>query len=66
MNNTVSSWSELPQDLKILDWEVHIWRIFIDVNSSIIKTRLPVLNANEQVKAARFRFDKDKELSVVY
>lgn len=50
MNNTMDSWLKPPLSLKLSNQGVHVWRIFIgiDINTSIIKTILPILSADEQ------------------
>jgi 4'-phosphopantetheinyl transferase len=60
MNNIASLWSKPPKNLVISNQEVHIWRIFIDIDSPIIKTYLPILSIDEQEKANRFCFLNDR------
>jgi 4'-phosphopantetheinyl transferase len=60
MNNIASLWSKPPKNLVISNQEVHIWRIFIDIDNPIIKTYLPVLSIDELEKANRFCFPNDR------
>lgn len=60
MNNIASLWSKPPKNLVISNREVHIWRTFIDIDSPIIKTYLPVLSIDELEKANRFYFPNDR------
>ncbi|BAZ11493.1 4'-phosphopantetheinyl transferase [Calothrix sp. NIES-4071] len=65
MSKAVDSWLSPPLKLKLSSQEVHIWRVYIDTDDSIIKKLQALLSADERSLAARFRFEKDSAKYIV-
>ncbi len=65
MSKAVNSWFQPPLNLKLSSQEVHVWRVFIDTEDSIVKKLQLLLSADECSKAARFRFEKDSAKYIV-
>lgn len=60
-----AAWSTPPEDLKLKQNEVHIWRVCLDVTDSTIEYLLPTLCVAERQRAERFHFQKDRKQFVV-
>lgn len=53
-------WSQPPKDLNLRNDEVHVWRTTLDLAPTRIESLYAVLTADEQARAARFFFQKDR------
>ena len=58
-------WHLPPPDLKLLAGQLHIWRVAQDVPAASLGVYWPLLSADEQARAARFRFDRDRTFYIV-
>jgi 4'-phosphopantetheinyl transferase len=58
-------WQQAPSDISLPDDEVHVWRARLDRTDSSVKKYLGALSQDEQERAARFRFDKDRTHFIV-
>jgi len=54
-------WVPPPDDLKLPDEEVHVWRAGLDLPTAQLERLHRVLSPDEQEKAARFHFEKDRQ-----
>lgn len=53
-------WKAPPEDLTISTDEVHVWRVFLDQPNSLIEGLAKTLSEEEQNRAERFYFQKDR------
>jgi len=60
-----SSWSAPPSTLTLAGDEVHVWSVSLHQPSSQVHRLLSVLAADEQTRAERFRFQKDRDRFIV-
>jgi 4'-phosphopantetheinyl transferase len=60
-----SSWSTAPERLRLGSNEVHIWRAALNQPSSRAESFLDILTADEQQRAERFHFRKDRDHFVI-
>ncbi len=51
-------------DYTLLDQEIHIWKIPLTISDSHFNLFFSLLNAEEQIRAQRFYFDKDRRAYV--
>ncbi len=58
-------WSSPPQTLKLERDEVHVWRASLDLEASSIQSLLRTLCVEEQQRAERFHFPKDRDRFIV-
>lgn len=58
-------WSSPPQTLKLEKDEVHVWRASLDLEASSIQSLLRTLCVEEQQRAERFHFPKDRDRFIV-
>jgi 4'-phosphopantetheinyl transferase len=58
--NASTLWLLPPQNILLADDEVHVWCGFLDLSKSIIHKFMNFLSADEQIRANRFYFLKDK------
>jgi 4'-phosphopantetheinyl transferase len=54
-------WLPSPDDLQLPDEEVHVWRARLDLPAAELEQLHRVLSPDEQQKAARFHFEKDRQ-----
>lgn len=54
------SWSVPPQKLELSGEKVHIWRVSLDHPAASLQRLALLLSPDEQQRAARFRFDRDR------
>ena len=54
-------WTLPPEALALGHDEVHVWRASLDQAPAQIQTFLPKLAADEQARAARFHFERDRD-----
>lgn len=55
------SWQPPPKKLRLDDNEVHLWRASLDLGASQVDRLREILSAEEQKRAERFYFQKDRE-----
>ncbi|MBN1993317.1 MAG: 4'-phosphopantetheinyl transferase superfamily protein [Anaerolineae bacterium] len=58
-------WSYPPEILNLSQDEIHIWRASLDVEPSWVQDLQQILSPDEQARAARFHFEKDREHYIV-
>src|SRR5262245_14443456 len=56
----VTLWKTPPPSLKLADNDVHVWRTDLDVRADTLHVLQKTLSADEQEKASRFHFEKDR------
>ena len=54
-------WNSPPEILRLVEKEVHIWRIYLDQPLSHTRELRCVLSADERARAERFHFSKDRD-----
>src|ERR1700687_2568051 len=54
------SWPSPPDQLSLAAKDVHIWRASLEQPSAIVASLRQVLTADEQQRADRFHFEKDR------
>src|SRR5262249_1396986 len=55
-----SGWNPPPGHPEWPDGEVHVWRATLSLPASLVAGLEPILSADEQARARRFRFDDDR------
>ncbi|HWP46996.1 MAG TPA: 4'-phosphopantetheinyl transferase superfamily protein [Candidatus Limnocylindrales bacterium] len=63
--NPFSLWFPLPEVLLLGNDEVHVWRATLNVEISYLHNLQQLLSADEQVRAGRFYFQKDRERFII-
>jgi 4'-phosphopantetheinyl transferase len=58
-------WLPPPTDLALSSGDVHIWRAQLDQNGACVQRLQQVLSAEEQARARRFRFERDRKHFIV-
>src|SRR5690242_15800439 len=58
---TPSTWNRPPTALQLGIGEVHVWRAYLPAQSPRSAALATLLSADEQMKAARFHFARDRE-----
>jgi 4'-phosphopantetheinyl transferase len=64
-SNTSRSWSLMPDRPSLGARDVHVWRISQDQPLAIIERFSQLLSDDEQVRAARFHFERDRQHFIV-
>ena len=64
MSNS-SSWSVSTGQVELTEQEVHVWKAWLDVPITAIPQYQAMLSTEEQTKAQRFRFDRDRHRWIV-
>ena len=59
------TWSFPPADLTLLSNDVHVWQIYLDQPASRLQQLAQTLSVDEQSKAERFYFEKDRKHFIV-
>lgn len=59
--NELVSWSAPLPDLQLAEYEVHIWRAWLDVNATSLSCLSRTLAPEEQARARRFILAKDRD-----
>src|SRR6266699_935579 len=54
------SWPSPPDQLSLTAKDVHIWRASLELPAAIVQTLRRLLSADEQDRADRFYFEKDR------
>ena len=55
----------LPKDYSLPDDEVHIWQTCLDLSCDRIEGLREILSINEQQRADRFNFDRDRKRHII-
>jgi 4'-phosphopantetheinyl transferase len=63
--DTSASWRLPPRTLALKGDEIHVWRVMFDREVSHIQALSAVLSEDEETRAARFRFDRDREAFII-
>ena len=61
----LTGWRSAPRDLFLADSEVHVWRVCLEVSEFRLGELQKMLSADERERAARFRFQRDRNRFVV-
>lgn len=59
------SWSPPPEPLILGSDEVHVWRAFLGLTASCVRSLQHTLSPDEQARAERFYFERDRERFIV-
>lgn len=65
MTSPTDLWCSPPNSLSLTKQEVHVWRGKLDQSASQVNAYLGTLTPDEQARAARFHFQRDREHFVV-
>src|SRR5436305_14189589 len=65
MTGSNQEWLVPPEDLTLLEDEVHVWRASMEQPEATIQHLRQILAADELVKAGRFHFEKDRNHFIV-
>jgi 4'-phosphopantetheinyl transferase len=60
-----NSWPSPPAQPSLGTAEVHVWRVSLEQAPETVEALRELLSADEQTRAARFRFDKDRRHFIV-
>lgn len=58
-------WRSAPEEFVLTDTDVHVWQTVLDRPQPFIDRLLPTLSAQEQERADRFHFERDRRRFVV-
>jgi 4'-phosphopantetheinyl transferase len=58
-------WRTPPTQIALCDGEVHVWRVLLDQSQETIECLVRLLVADEQARAGRFRFAKDRNQYII-
>lgn len=61
----VASWNSPPQNLTLDIGSIHVWRVSQTQTQSCLESLLQTLSTDEQTKAQRFHFPKDRSQFIV-
>lgn len=62
---TSIAWRDPPTDVVLLDGEVHVWHAWLNLPGSDVVRFEQLLSAEEQRRAERFRFNRDRRRFIV-
>ncbi len=62
---SVQSWHVPPTNLALAATELHVWRVALDQPYTVVAHLRASLSADEQVRADRFHFDRDRRRYIV-
>ena len=65
MTSSNLSWCLPPETLTLGNDEVHVWRVALELSAERVQNLLATLTVDEQTRAERFRFPKDREHFIV-
>jgi 4'-phosphopantetheinyl transferase len=65
MNTAELEWHAPPQDLRLPQDEIHVWRVPLDEPGTPVQALHQLLSGDEQQRAARFHFDHDRRRFIV-
>jgi 4'-phosphopantetheinyl transferase len=57
---TMTSWLSPPSNLTLTDSEIHVWKADLNCERTDLQQLFALLTPDEQQKAARFHFEKDR------
>ena len=60
-----TSWQHPPLDLKLIQSDVHVWRVNLNEPSTVVDSMLQVLTSDERNRAERFHFQRDRDHFIV-
>lgn len=60
-----SAWVQSPLPVMLKPDEIHIWRVFVDEWLAAIPDLLKFLSPEEQARAQRFYFERDRNCSII-
>jgi 4'-phosphopantetheinyl transferase len=55
------AWHVPPERLRLLEGQVHVWRISLDQDPAALGSLYQMLSADEQERANHYRFDRDRQ-----
>jgi 4'-phosphopantetheinyl transferase len=55
------AWHVPPETLRLLEGQVHVWRISLDQDPAALGSLYQMLSADEQERANHYRFDRDRQ-----
>ena len=58
-------WETPPDELRLKEDEVHVWRVSLDPPDHYLPVLHELLSPEEQARAARFVFQRDRRRSIV-
>jgi len=58
-------WQYPPLNLKLIQRDVHVWRVNLNEPSSVVDSMLRVLTSDERNRANRFHFERDRDHFIV-
>lgn len=58
-------WSSAPEQTPLAAAAVHVWRVSLEQPPALVQTLQQVLSADEQTRAHRFHFEKDRRHFIV-
>lgn len=59
-NSSSQSWPPPPDQLSLATGDVHIWRSTLEQTAPVVETLRQLLTTDEQARADRFHFEKDR------
>lgn len=65
MTNSQQRWQFPPSDLALGDNEVHVWQASLEAPASELENLRKILSEDEQKRADRFRFPKDRHHFII-
>ncbi len=65
MTGRAPGWTAAPADLRLREGELHVWRVSLSVAEAKIGLFRAMLSADEQDRARRFFFERDRSAFVV-
>jgi 4'-phosphopantetheinyl transferase len=60
-----NAWQAPPETLRLEEGQAHVWRISLDPNPAALKSLYQTLSVDEQERACRYRFDRDRQAFIV-
>jgi 4'-phosphopantetheinyl transferase len=60
-----TSWQYPPLDLKLIQHDIHVWRVNLNEPSTVVDSMLRVLTSDERNRAERFHFERDRDHFIV-
>lgn len=65
MTNQDCLWHPPPKNLTLGNHDVHVWRAALDVPTDYLQQMVKTLSADEQQRADRFYFDRDRQRFII-
>lgn len=59
------SWTQPPLSVALKPYEIHVWRVFVEEWLAALPDLLKFLSPEEQARAQRFYFERDRNCSVI-